>query len=234
MSNPTRLALVMLMAAAAPVVAVNAAPQYPAARGDRISPGFEQGYSRGVNAGDEDARRREEFGFFDENDYRRGDLGYRREYGQLDAYRTEFRRGFSVGYRVGFERRSPQGWDDGRGWNTGRGDSGRGSTNGPGWNNGRGSNTGRGWDNGRGRGRAGGPVYRRDLARDFGFADGFSAGVEDARRRRAYDPFGEGRYRSGDRGYERDYGSRDVYRLNYRDAFRRGYDDGYREVLRAW
>jgi hypothetical protein len=136
----------------------------------------------------------------DEADYRRGDLGYQRRYGPLDWYRGEFRRGFEIGYRVGYERRLPRGWQN------------------------------------QGRGRYGAPGLgqRADLALDYGFADGFSAGVEDARRQRDYDPFGEGRYRSADRGYERWYGLREAYRVNYRNAFRRGYDEGYREVLRHW
>ena len=80
------------------------------------------------------------------------------------------------------------------------------------------------WSNGRGyaRGRV---VY--DLASDYGFQDGYEAGVNDARDRHQFDPVGENRYRSADRGYERNHGSRDEYRVRYREAFRQGYEQGF-------
>lgn len=78
------------------------------------------------------------------------------------------------------------------------------------------------WSNGRGYGRG-----RYDVAYDNGYRDGYQAGVNDARDRHRFDPIGESRYRSGDRGYEREYGSREDYRADYRDAFRRGYEEGY-------
>ena len=80
------------------------------------------------------------------------------------------------------------------------------------------------WSNGRGYGR-GGVVY--DLASDYGYQDGYNAGVNDARDRHQFDFVGESRYRSGDRGYERNAGSRDDYRARYRQAFRQGYEQGY-------
>ena len=65
-------------------------------------------------------------------------------------------------------------------------------------------------------------------ARDAGYRDGVEAGERAARRGERFDPVREGRYREGDHDYDRRFGSRDDYKLNYRDAFRQGYDAGYR------
>ena len=60
------------------------------------------------------------------------------------------------------------------------------------------------------------------IAFDNGYADGYEAGRRDADRRRPFDPNGEGRYQSGNRGYDSRYGSRDWYRDEYRNGFRSG------------
>ena len=80
------------------------------------------------------------------------------------------------------------------------------------------------WSNGRGYARGRG-VF--DRAVEYGYQDGYEAGMNDARDRDAFDPVGERRYRSGDRGYEREYGTREAYRIRYRDAFRQGYEQGF-------
>jgi hypothetical protein len=62
-----------------------------------------------------------------------------------------------------------------------------------------------------------------------GYDDGVDKGREDARDRDDYDPVRHGRYRSADRGYEREYGSKEAFKDEYREGFRAGYDAGYRE-----
>jgi hypothetical protein len=68
-----------------------------------------------------------------------------------------------------------------------------------------------------------------DIAFEYGFADGFKAGVEDARDNDRFEPTDHDAYRDADRGYERRYGAREVYRVEYRDGFHTGYARGYRE-----
>jgi hypothetical protein len=82
------------------------------------------------------------------------------------------------------------------------------------------------------RDRRGAPFFRVDVAFRTGFTDGYDAGFTDARRRHRFDPFDEGRYRSANRGYDRRYGSKDVWRVRYRDGFRRGYEDAFDDVYR--
>ena len=74
--------------------------------------------------------------------------------------------------------------------------------------------------------------YNSNFAFRAGRDDGYEAGLNDARDRRRYDPVGERRYRSGDRGYDRRFGPRDAYRATYRDGFRSGYDQGFRDGRR--
>ena len=181
---------------------------------------YNEGYQRGVRSGEDDGRRSESFNYADESDYRRANAGYRREYGNQESYRTDFRRGFEQGYRTGYER---YGYRNGRPgpWANGRG-------NGP-WANGRGNGP---WANGRGNGPVGNGnygnyIYRNDLAFQTGFNDGYERGLDDGRDRRRNDPFAESRYRDGDHGYDRRYGTREAYKNMYRDAFRQGYERGY-------
>ncbi len=64
---------------------------------------------------------------------------------------------------------------------------------------------------------------------DNGYRDGLDKGREDASKNRSYDPVRHSRYRDADRGYDRRYGSKDDYKLVYRDGFEAGYDQAYRE-----
>lgn len=59
-----------------------------------------------------------------------------------------------------------------------------------------------------------------------GYEDGRDKGREDARDRDRYDPTRHGRYRSADHRYEREYGPKEFYR----DAYRQGFVQGYREA----
>jgi hypothetical protein len=62
-----------------------------------------------------------------------------------------------------------------------------------------------------------------------GYRDGLEKGREDGRDGDSYDPVRHSRYRSADRGYNSRYGSRDQYKLVYRDGFEAGYSEGYRQ-----
>jgi hypothetical protein len=172
------------------------------------TPAYRAGLERGFRIGEDDARRNRPFDLAAKSDYRSGDAGYRREFGDRNRYRVEFRFGFETGYRRGFDRYR-SGFEGRGGWRPGAG--------GP-----------PPWAVARGRGG----YQRTDYAFRLGFTDGYEAGLRRGRDRRQFDPIGEGRYRDGDRGYERNYGSRDFYRLRYREAFREGYQHGYEDGWR--
>jgi hypothetical protein len=178
---------------------------------------YNEGYQRGLRSGEDDFRRGESFNYTDESDFRRGDIGYRREYGSVDLYRNQFRRGFETGYRDGFDRNGSDRYGDDR-------------RNGP-----------PPWANGRANGRAGrvgdhydpyGGNTTYNYAFQNGFTDGYDRGLDDGRDRRRNDPFAESRYRSADHGYQGQYGSKEAYKLTYRDAFQQGYERGYTDGRR--
>src|SRR5215207_10388042 len=66
---------------------------------------FENGYKDGLKRGEQAARDRKPFNAQLERDYRDGDNGYNRSYGDRARYRDDYRGGFAEGYRDGYERR---------------------------------------------------------------------------------------------------------------------------------
>jgi hypothetical protein len=210
--NTRILAVAAALAVAMPVVASAQRGGWTAPGSNRSidSPAYREGYQRGIRDGEDDSRHNRRYDYAARSDYRSGDPGYRRDFGDRNRYRVEFRFGFEIGYRDGFQRYRPSfGGRDGAGWRPGAG--------GP-----------PPWAVARGRGG----YQRTDLAFRIGFTDGYDAGLRHGRDRRQFNPFNEGRYRSGDRSYNRSYGTRDFYRLRYQEAFREGYrygyDDGWR------
>lgn len=189
---------------------------YPRGGYGRVaSPAYDIGYREGIQAGQRDARRNRPGGFERDNDYRRADKGWNRRYGDREAYRYEFRRGYERGYREAY-----------------RGNAGYGRYGG---RDDRGQYGGYGYPQqypnapygGRSYPRDGG--YYRSPAAQYGFDEGYQKGREDSRDRRSYDPVRHKWYREGDRHYDNDYGSRDQWKGEYREAFKQGYDRGYRE-----
>jgi hypothetical protein len=71
------------------------------------SPAFRQGLERGTRSGEEDGRANRQFNFENHSDYRSGDRGWNRNYGDLNSWRFEFRLGFERGYRDGYGRYRP-------------------------------------------------------------------------------------------------------------------------------
>jgi len=198
------LAAASTLALAAPAAA-QYGPRYPAPPPTWSNAAYDNGYREGLLAGERDARDGRRFDFRDDRIYDHGDIGYDRRYGSRDAYRAAFRRGYADGYRIGYERaaRHRQG-----GWYPGSG----------------------GYpDRYPGPPRSGYPGYGYSPAYERGFHDGYEEGAKAARDRDRYDPRGEKDYRKGDQGYNGRYGSKELYKREYRDGFLAGYDRGYRE-----
>lgn len=158
------------------------------------------GYSEGFRRGEADARTRVSFDYARDREYQRADIGYRRDLASLDQYRRVFRQGYAMGYEEGYR---------GDAYAASRSSSVR-------------SPSGITGDVRRAASSA-------DIAFEFGFADGYKAGLEDRRNNEKFEPTDHDAYQDGDRGYERRYGERDVYRVDYRDGFHSGYTRGYRE-----
>ena len=195
------------------------------------SPAFRTGYDRGLRTGEEDGRSNRQFNYENKSDYRSGDAGWNRNYGDREGWRVDFRLGFERGYRDGYGRYRPGAGNYGGYGNSGG--YGRDGSYGD-WRPGAGGPPP--WANGRGRGRGGyqgGGYQYNEIAFRNGFTDGYEEGLKAGRGRDRFDPVREGRYRDGDHGYNRNYyGTRDIYKLRYREAFIEGYEYGYNDGRR--
>ncbi len=65
------------------------------------------------------------------------------------------------------------------------------------------------------------------VAYDNGYRDGLEKGREDVGDNDSFDPVRHTRYRSADHGYNSRYGTKEQYKLAYRDGFEAGYAQGY-------
>ncbi len=166
----------------------------------------ERGYRTGLDRGRDDVNHRRSFNPRRSEHFRDGDSGYHSQYGSLAAYRGVYRQAFRRGYDEGY-----------------RGNS-RGSYYPP-------SSYPQGYPQN-------GPYYGgvsyggltdegRRVAEDRGYRVGVERGRDDANNRRGFNPNNSEHFRDGDSGYRSQYGNIEGYRAAYRDAFRRGYEDGY-------
>ncbi len=175
---------------------------------DARAQAYDNGYNRGYHEGTEEARAGRQADVRRLNEYRDADWGYQSHFGSRDAYRSIFREGFEVGYHDAFEGRENRQVLQPTSVRQERREYGYGA-----------------WGADRERGPS-------QIAFNYGYNDGFERGTRAARRHQAFDPDDEGWYRSADRHYDHEYGSRDRYRAAYRDGFLRGYERGYRNLDR--
>lgn len=219
MNRGYRILTLVAALSATPLVTACAYAQYPYGHDDRgvynagAQP-FDVGYREGVDHGRDDARRGRDFEYQHAREYQRADEGYNPRFGNRDAYRYEFRRGYERGYRDGFYTNTNGygRYGNGRYGNGGYGNGNYGNYPPP------------------SSGRYGAPGYGyRSPAVEYGYNEGLQKGREDAEDHRAYDPLRQKWYREGDRHYDSRYGARDAWANDYRQAFREGYDRGYRE-----
>ena len=148
-------------------------------RGD-FQRAYDQGFSRGVREGERDARSGRRRDHRDSDSFRRGSRGWGNSGAMDDAYR----RGFAEGYQRGYDRN--------RGGYRGAYDYPRGGYGYPG-------NGGYYPDGGR-------DGYYSPAAQR-GFEDGLRDGRNDARDSDRYEPTRKKKYRDGDDGYDKRYGS---------------------------
>ena len=164
--------------------------------------GYEHAYRDGADRGRQDRDNRMGYSLRD-NDYQSGARTYEGPFGNKGQYMSGYRDGYKAGYDDGYNERSGQ----------------------------YGQLYGRPTD--RGRGPARGDVYAArpwsstDMAFDVGYRDGITAGQEDQGRHMRSSFRDTDAYRNADLGYRASYGDRDEYRVQFRDGFERGYQDGY-------
>ena len=85
------------------------------------------------------------------------------------------------------------------------------------------------------RGYGGNGGYGRDAgfgAFQNGVSDGYRKGLDDVQDRKYPDVTRQKWYRNGDHDYDSRYGSKELYRTEYRRGFQEGYNRAYREGRR--
>jgi len=183
-----------------------ASGELPVSYYDARRAAYDRGYREGLKQGEQDARRGATFGYHNARDFQRADKGYHRSLGDRERYRQMFRDGYAAGYSDGYSRAYP------------RAERARGP-----------------YRPGTYGSRAPAPYGAYvSPALDNGLRDGHEKGLEDARRGRAFDPIRHAWYRSGDRNYRGQYGSREDYKSLYRRGFQQGYERGYQEGRYGW
>ena len=160
--------------------------------------GYQNGYNDGVSKGRHEGRERDPYDY-QTPDRRQATRGYQRWMGEVSWYHRGYQEGYSNGFRSGYQ--SVAGW---RGDRDGDRD---------GWS----FSGSRGYD----PYRAG---YEGNVAYRFGFDDGATAAREDIQNGKSYNSRPRGRFDDCDRGYRREYGSKDQYKAEYASAYRNGYD----------
>jgi len=169
--------------------------------------GYEHGYRDGYTRGREDRDQRLDYNYQSE-DYRLADRGYESYMGERDDFQDGYRDGYHAGYDDGYNGRSGR-WDQVYGIDESAEPYSRG------------------------RYDAEDEVYSnrhwgyRDVAYDIGYRDGVEQGEKDRRHNKDFRPEKNDHYEDADHGYSKDYGPKDAYKREYRQAFMRGYGDGY-------
>ena len=82
-------------------------------------------------------------------------------------------------------------------------------------------------------GNNGGSYDRTEIRRraeSVGYEEGYRAGQDDRARGRNYDLQSHNTYRDATAGYDSSYGDVEYYRSIFRQAYQRGYDEGYRNT----
>ena len=179
---------------------------YRAQYADARRAAHDNGYRDGLKRGEQAARDGKAFNAQLEREYRDARNGYNRSYGDRERYRDDYRGGFAQGYRDGYDRRGSRVQYPG-------GQQYPGAYPGGASGYGYGRNAGYG-------------------AFQNGAGDGYRKGLEDIQDREYPDVTRHKWYRSGDHDYDKAYGSKDAYKVEYRRGFEQGYERAFREGRR--
>src|SRR3984893_3395427 len=167
--------------------------------------GYQHGYRDGLRQGRADLNNNVRASF-DSEDYRRADLGYEDYMGNRRDFQSGYRDGYKAGYDDGYNNRRVRSDVYGLNGDTYDPDrvprSDRDAEGYPNWGYG-------------------------DVALDTGYRDGLGAGQKDLKDRKEFRPEKHDSYEDGDHGYRKNYGSKDLYKQEYRKGFLRGYQDAF-------
>jgi hypothetical protein len=181
--------------------------RYPGGSISAREHGNEHGYRDGYQRGRQDRDQSIRYNYTTE-DYRMADRGFEPYMGERDDFQDGYRNGYRAGYEDGYNGRSGR-WDEVYGIDPNAEPYARGQHE---------SEddvyVDRHWD-------------YKDVAYDIGYRDGVQEGEKDRKHGKDFRPEKNDRYEDADHGYHKEYGSKDSFKMEYRQAFFRGYEDGY-------
>jgi hypothetical protein len=161
------------------------------------------GYDNGYRDGQRKGRENDAYDYRTP-DWRQASHGYKSWMGPLNAFQNGYQQGYTDGFRSGFISERP-GWrgdrdgdrDDGYRNNGYRGDGFYGSGS------------------------------RNRVAYDSGYQDGVIMAREDQYKNKPFNPNPRARFGGRDDGYSRSYGDKNVYKAEYTDGYRAGYESAF-------
>jgi hypothetical protein len=174
---------------------------------------YQAGYQDGVRFGEDARAQGYRYDYKNSEDYRRADRGYDRSMGEHDDFQKNYRNGYKTGYNDGYNGRRNSGYygNDQGSRNYGYDPYSRDPRSDPYG----------GYGNGRNRyGYTGG-------AQDFGYRDGRIIGEKDRRNGKEFRPEKNENYEDANHGYRREFGNKNFYKEQYRQAFVQGYEEAY-------
>jgi hypothetical protein len=156
--------------------------------------GYQNGYRDGIRQGRHEGRENDPYDY-QTPDWRQATRGYKGWMGPMNWYQRGYQEGYSNGFRSGFQNVSR--WGDGDGDADDRRHGG--------WRGAYDANWG-------------------SVANRLGYEDGVTMAREDLEHHKRYNSKPRGRFGDRDRGYRREYGSKDRYKAEYTAGYHSGYD----------
>jgi len=157
--------------------------------------GYDNGFRDGQHKGQREGRENDPFDYRTP-DWHQASHGYKSWMGPLSAFQDGYQQGYREGFRSGFASKRP-GWrEDGDGY---RDDHTRGD-------------------------HFYGPANHNRVAYDTGYQDGVAMAREDIYKNKRFNPEPRGPFDDRDNGYSRAYGDKNLYKAEYTDGYRAGYE----------
>ncbi len=159
--------------------------------------GYQNGYRDGMSQGRHEGQEHDPYDY-QTPDWRQATRGFQNWMGPVNWYQRGYQDGYSNGFRYGFQSVS-RGSGDNDGDDRSYGNWRRSGYD-PNWG-----------------------AYGGNAGYQFGYQDGSQVAREDIQKGKPYNPNPRGKYDDCDRGYRREFGSKDQYKAQYANGYRAGY-----------
>lgn len=157
--------------------------------------GYDNGFRDGQHEGQHEGRENDPFDYR-APDWHQASHGYKSWMGPVNAFQDGYQQGYREGFRSGFASERPGRRGDG---DNDRDDHYRGD-------------------------RFYGSGNHNRVAYNTGYQDGVATAREDIYKNKRFNPEPRGRFDDRDNGYSRAYGDKNLYKAEYTEGYRAGYE----------